>query len=235
MPKPQTLVRCPTLAQVPVHYSRPPVAPYGERGKARRPRCTPEFKAKLEACLEELRRVCPLGRPEVLVTAGMFIDRPDPNGTDRHAQGTAVDIDSLWWGEPALPLVTKRAPYDAGRYLGVEAVLRMHFGCVLGHWYNRPHEDHWHVDDHEAVGFRASSKARVAFVQASCLYVHGLDIGPAGLDKIYGRDTRAAVAQVIHAEVGGTDWSLERDPGEWLAFLRATFLQGWGCAEDPWA
>jgi hypothetical protein len=59
-----------SLAGVPVNYAREPVAPYGTRGRTHAFNCTPEFLRKLEACFDELFRLIPLGRAEIITSAG---------------------------------------------------------------------------------------------------------------------------------------------------------------------
>ena len=233
MPKPKDLERHSHISGVPIHYARAPVAPYGSQGEPRRPRCVPSFYKKLQAWMDYYAKVCPLGRPTILVTAGMYVDKPGAHGL-----GRAIDIDSLWFlmhkGLPA-PIITKSAPKDSGRYLATEAVLRMFFGTVINYWTNRSHRDHWHIDDvgrYGEVGFMPDSSSEVAFVQASCLYVHGQDIGPTGLDKEWGPKTRAAVSRVLGVDMRGK-WSLRTDKHLWLQFLRETFTRGWKLAEDP--
>ena len=218
------LIRCPTLATVPVHYARLPVAPYGTRGKPRSPRCTPEFKALVEACVQHLGRVHPLGLPELLVTAGMYVSgKQGP-----HGDGHAIDIDALWW-TGATPLVALHAPQDARWYLATEAVLRQHFGVVLNHHYNRPHRDHWHCDDRRAVGWahRRGNKALTVWAQGCLVYVLGQDVGNSGdwgdgLDRVYGRRTRAAVKRVM-----GDARALE-DAAGFVAFCDQVVGAAWG-------
>ncbi len=227
MGKPKRLVHNAEVAGIAVHYARQPVARYGTRGKPRRPRCTPEFRGKLVACMEEFANVCPLGKPEIFVTAGMYVDRKNARPGDTHVAGEAVDVDAFWWGDGIRPLITGNALTDAGRYLGTEALLRMHFGVVIDYWCNASHRDHWHIDDGGGVGFSRRSKSEVAFVQAACLYVHGQD--PGKLDRTWGPKTAAAVARVM--EPG---WTVTNKQG-WQEFLRRTFRAGWNVCEDPWA
>ncbi len=233
MSKPKTLVRNPEVAGIAIHYARQPVAKYGTIGHPRKPRCTPEFREKLTACLVELSNVCPHGKPAVLVTAGMYVDRKNARPGDTHVAGRAVDIDALHWDMDDMdrpqPLITKNAPDDALRYLATEAVLRMHFGCVIDYWCNRAHRDHWHVDDGGRVGFSPGSKSEAVFAQAACLYIHR--VNPGELDRAWGPKTRRAISTSLGLEEQikrtDTDW--------WVPFLRATAIKGWGLAEDPWA
>lgn len=217
------LVRCPTLATVPVHYARQPVAPYGTRGRPRSPRSTPEFKTRVEACVQHLGRAHPLGLPELLVTAGMYVNK---NGS--HGLGRAVDIDSLWW-PGATPLVALHAPQDVRWYLATEAVLRRHFGVVLNHWYNRAHRDHWHVDDMRPPRWchGHGNKALTVWAQAALVHVLGENVGRSGpwgngLDKGFGPKTRAAVGRVM-----GDEGALQDVEG-FVTFCEKVIRAAWG-------
>lgn len=222
MSRPAGLISVSHLAGAAIHYARQPVASYGTRGKPRRNSMLPAFRDKLEACLEDLWRCCPLGSASVFVSAGAYVDKPG-----QHGRGNAIDLDALWWprGES---LITNQYKTDAMRYLGTEALLRMHFGTVIDGFCNRAHADHWHIDAGGPVGFSPGSKSEVAFVQAACLHVHGVDPGP--LDREWGPLTRSAVAWVLKLDMVSRDGA-----AWWVPFLRATFLVGWGCAENPWA
>src|SRR3712207_3372990 len=108
------------LAQVPTHYAREPVAPYGTRGVRRTFHCTHDFFARLEACFNELWAVAPLGQPEVLVSAGAHAEKPG-----EHGRGEAFDLDALFW--PGRAFVTENMLRYPAFYLAIEAVLRRHF------------------------------------------------------------------------------------------------------------
>jgi hypothetical protein len=171
------------LAGVPVNYARPPVAPYGTRGKAHTFNCTSGFLLKLEACFDELFRVSPLGRAEIITSAGAFVEKPG-----FHGLGRAFDLDALFW--PGRDFVTLRFPTDQKFYLGVEAVLRKHFGTVLNFLYNPDHHDHLHVDDSTEVGFVRTSKSRALFVQAALTHVLNI---PVGIDGGFGTETEGGL------------------------------------------
>jgi hypothetical protein len=172
-----------SLAGVPVNYAREPVAPYGTRGKPHTFRCTSGFLQKLEACFDELFSVSPLGRAEVITSAGAFVEKPG-----FHGLGRAFDLDAVFW--PGRDFVTLRYPTDQKFYLGVDAILRKHFGTVLNFLYNADHHDHLHVDDGSEVGFVKSSKSRVLFVQAALTHVLNV---PVGIDGIYGTETEGGL------------------------------------------
>jgi hypothetical protein len=184
---------------------------------------------RLQSCFDELWAVCPNGQAETVTTAGGYVNKPGS-----HGRGEAIDIDAAWWimddFDRPQPLITKNHEGDIMRYLGTDAVLRMHFGGVLGYYSNRAHADHWHIDA-RPVGFtRYKNSSCLGFVQAACKHVHKVDPGP--IDKRWGPRTRAAI-QVVMAG----DWAVSadlREPLCWREFLRLTFLKGWECAENPW-
>ena len=66
-------------------------------------------------------------------------------------------------------------------YLGIEAILRKHFGTVLSYDYNRAHEDHFHFDNGTAVKFKTAAKSHVIFVQNAIALVYQIKIGRDGV------------------------------------------------------
>ena len=107
------------LAGVPVHYDRL-AAPfgYGTRGKPHTFYCAGTFEAALERCLQELWELCPLGRPEVITSAGAWVEKPG-----YHGQGRAFDLDGLFWVTKSF--VTRYDGFEGGDrtfYHAVEAV-----------------------------------------------------------------------------------------------------------------
>ena len=176
-----------SLAGVPVNYAREPVARYGTRGRPHSFNCTLQFFRKLEACFDELFGVTPLGLGDTITSAGAFVEKPG-----FHGLGRAFDLDAIFW--PDRDFVTLRFPTDQKFYLGVEAVLRKHFGTVLNFLYNSDHHDHLHVDDGSDVGFVTSSKSRVLFVQAALTHVFAV---PVGIDGVYGPETERCVQTAL--------------------------------------
>jgi len=206
-----------SLSGVPVHYDRPPLAPYGSRGVPHRFHCTDNFETKLNGCFTELWQVCPLGRAEVITSAGAFVDKPG-----FHGRGEAFDLDGLHWAGRAF--VTLNYPSDSRFYLGVEAVLRKHFGTVLDYHYNPAHRDHLHIDTGGEVGFNRSLKSKVFFLQAALTEV--LDI-PVGIDGVWGDETSGAAAQALTRL--GISGQLETK-AVWLQFLSQIATRGFGAA-----
>src|SRR6266404_1105504 len=202
----ETMTSFSSLGGVPVNYARAPVAPYGTRGRPHTFNCTTGFLQKLENCFEELFTVSPLSRAEIITSAGAFVEKPG-----FHGLGRAFDLDALFWS--GRDFITLRFPTDQRFYLGVEAVLRKHFGTVLNYLYNSDHHDHLHVDDGSEVGFVRSSTSRVFFVQAGLTHV--LDV-PVGIDGAYGPETEGGI-RTAFARLGLSGDLTAREV--WLEFL----------------
>src|SRR5688500_6279857 len=194
-----------SLAGAPTHYAREPIAPYGTKGAPHRFHATDECEAKLTAAFNELWALAPDGRAEVLTSAVAYVEKPGCHGL-----GRAFDLDAIFWS--GREFVTLSYPTNKRFYLGVEAVMRKHFGTVLNHLYNAAHRDHLHLDDGTAVGFNRTSRARVLFLQAALTHV--LDI-PVGIDGVYGDETDGAVAIAFEQlGIGGPIDNRE----DWLQF-----------------
>jgi hypothetical protein len=176
------------LAGVPVHYDRlPPQFPYGSRGKAMNFHSTPAFQQKLEACFQELWQVCPLGKAEVIASAGAFVAKPG-----FHGLGRAFDLDCIFWKDKGF--ITLHFPMDRRFYLGVDAVLRKHFGTVLNFHFDNAHRDHFHIDDGTSIGFFPGHKSRVAFLQMALTFLFET---PVVIDRDIGPQTNGATREVL--------------------------------------
>ena len=225
------IVKFNSIAGVPIRYARkdgtvPPAPPYGTLGTTvRHVSCRADFRDKIAAFLADLARVCPYGMPSALVCGSFMGGRK----SGMHAEGRAVDIDAVWWGDPYVtgldrpkpfPVITYYADQDARRYLAIEATLRRHFGTVLGWWYNAKHKDHWHCDDSSPVGFNPRSTQRALFVQLALTHVLGW---PVAVDGKYGPQTETGVASVMGESIY---FDLEPIDG-WVAFLSAVESAGW--------
>jgi len=168
MPKPTYSFT--SLSGVPTHYAREPIALYGTPGVAHKFYCIQSTADKLDAMFNDLWARCPLGKAEVITSAGAFVEKPG-----WHGQGKAFDLDAIFWNGRAF--VTKRFPSDAKFYLGVESVLRRHFGTILAYSYNGAHEDHFHLqDDGVAVGFSEARRTCVLFVQNALKHLRGVSL-----------------------------------------------------------
>lgn len=218
MPKPTNSFT--TLAGVPVHYDRPPVAEYGSRGKPHTFYCLESFEKQLDTFFAELWLKCPLGKAEVITSAGAYVDKPG-----QHGNGRALDIDGIFWA--SRDFVTLRYPKDKPFYLGVEAILKKHFGTVLSYNYNADHHDHFHVDNGSNVGFGPSKQTTACFVGAALNHVFGRKVkeGP-----VLTEEMKAALREVLTANGIPTDLSILQNYFAWLDLVAA---QAWGTQLVP--
>ncbi|MFN9648445.1 MAG: extensin family protein, partial [Pseudanabaena sp.] len=207
-----------SLSGVPTHYDRfeaPPAITYGTRGKLNKFSAEDNFVDKLDECFQELWNLCPLGRAEVITSAGAFVNRPrDPS--DRHSEARAFDLDGIFWaGRNFVTLYDGYQGGDRKFYFGVNAVLCKHFGVVLNYLFNADHRDHFHLDDSRNVGFDPSASSKVLFLQGALVHVMGLSIGSSGIDGDFGPDTQAAFNAAL-AQFGITGIIITQIV--WLAF-----------------
>ena len=209
---------------VPVHYDRlDPPFHYGSEGKLATFAVEKSFENLLDDALAEVWTKCPLGKANIILSAGSFVCK-----SGQHGKGRAFDLDGIWWGDRLL--LTKNYRLDARAYLGVEAILRKHVGTVLNFEYNDAHQDHWHLDSGTNPGFRANSRSRVLFLQMALSKLFGK---PVKVDGRIGDETRGGVRDVLHdlglataaqlSTDGKTDSKLARN---WKAFLDAAAKEG---------
>jgi len=191
------------------------------------------FLAKLDAAFEDLWARCPWGRATEIVHMGAYVNRPDPQGVDRHAQARAIDIAEIRWPWPH-PWIAACQPGAMGgqatklmaHYLAVTAVLEMHLGCVLNYWQaDDKHRSHWHLDDHREPGWNAGWLPSVRFLQASLRYVWGAEgpKGPLKIDGVLGAETSVALAR---SDANATEPTLRGKDSQWPEFLEETARRG---------
>lgn len=190
IPKPSHSFR--TLAGVPVHYAREPLAAYGTRGVPYRFHCTPAFEARLQAMFADLWRACPLGPAEVLTSAGAYVAKQG-----HHGLGTAFDLDGVFWSGHTF--VAKNFLQHPQLYLAVESIVRKHFGTVLNYFYNAAHQDHLHVqDDGVPAKLDRSKRSQTNFIQAVARHVFDLPVHVVGS---WNSGTQQAL-EAMQAELG---------------------------------
>ena len=187
-------------------------------------KCGAEFLAKLDAAFEDLWARRPWGPAKLITHMGAYVDRPDPQGTDRHAQGRAIDIGEIRWPDGRWISAShggSAAPQIRARYLAVTAVFELHLGCVLNYWQpDGKHRSHWHLDDHREPGWSPAWKPSVRFLQAALRYVWGAE--GLAIDGDFGPKTKAAYVNATGGPedlTGGLGWPL---------FLEETARRGFG-------
>ena len=223
------------LAGVPCYYARVNAA-YGDLSKCtktRKRKLTAEFIKRLGACIAELDWICQgggLGPLKAITSGGAYVAK-----AGWHGKGRAYDLGGLHWADHVMPTLEVARDFHAGvgpdhfdgqsmdflLYLGCEAVLRRHFGTVLGLHYNKAHWNHWHIDPGTPVGYRGSgfgATTRVTFLQEVLRHVHGVDPGPT--DGKEGELTRTATLVVC----SGLSLGALTDPEQWKQFLLLTAM-----------
>ncbi|MEM6771297.1 MAG: extensin family protein [Bacteroidota bacterium] len=197
-----------SVSGIPLHYARTTAHPYGTRGVRTTFRMTKDFYATLKACFDETFAACPLGKPEVMTSAGAFVDKPGS-----HGRGEAFDIDGLFWSDYSM--MTLNFPTNVELYLGIESFLRRHFGIVLNYEYNRAHEDHWHIDTSVSTSYSKRSRSKTLYLQLTLKHIYGQNVV---IDGIYGPQTRGAYNRIM--EQLGQPEGMRK--AEWLNYLKLT-------------
>lgn len=228
------MVKFDSLAGVPCYYARVNAA-YEDVAKAvksRKRELVSGFLARLEACVAEIYWLTfgHLGPLQVITSGGAWvpISKRRPK-SDWHTRGKAYDLGGLHWPARQLVLFRTAAARKRGEdwnwilYLSVEAIIRRHFGTVLGILYNAAHHNHWHIDPGTEVGFWSTgfgAGTRVTFLQAVLKDIWGLYEGK--LDGDYGPKSKAAVAAVrAQLKLGPFE-----DQQAWSQFLLLTAMAG---------
>jgi len=197
------------INNIPLHYARTPQHPYGSIGRQRNFQIDKNFNQQLKACFKEAFKFCPLGKPEVITCAGIYV-----NKTGQHGRGAAFDLDAIFWKD--YHLITKNFTQDAILYLGMESFFRKHFGIVLNHFYDTSHKDHWHIDNSNSLSFHKKSKSKTLYVQLVLEHIYD---NPVRVDGIWGPQTAKAVNETFN--LLGITGSITVKK-HWLSFLDLT-------------
>ena len=206
-----------SVAGIPLHYSRD--QHYGEQGRNINFSSTQRLKDILNRCFETLSEESPFGKPEVIVTAGLYVNKPG-----FHGRGLAMDVDAIYW--PKRTLISVLYPFDQIHYLAVESIFRQYFGTVLNYLYDPAHEDHWHMDLGTRADFYTDSPSRVLYLQASLTYIHDR---PVLIDGVWGRQTKGAIQDTLRTLSLGADIE---NMSTWQAYLRRTAKKGFELVEQ---
>lgn len=206
-------IRVEKFAGKPLLYDRSSPAHYGTGGIPFRPFVNEAFAQRCEECFAEL--VDRLRRRANLTIASILSGGVSRAGTGSsfHHKNRAFDLDAFLF-EDGSNWVANTFPQRPQLYLGIEAVLRKHFGTVLSFDYNRAHEDHFHFDDGTQTGFKAAAKSHVIFIQNVIALVYGTAIGR---DGVWGPNTEAAL-RTLRTRLGIGSIS---DRNNWRALLDA--------------
>jgi len=195
-----------SLAGVKVHYDRLPDAPYGSHGKQYKFYADRQFQQQLDSCFSELWELCPYGIAEVITSAGTFVSKPG-----FHGKGRAFDLDAIFWNDANL--VMNNYHNQSNLYLGIEAVLRKHFGTVLTYLYDSRHRNHIHIDNGNIVKFNRTTTSKVLFVQSMMNNIFDISVT---IDGLWGPETESSLGNVKRIlEIEGTITDIDT----WLTFL----------------
>lgn len=172
---------------IPLHDARLINHPYGSKGEEPNFLIDEGVLIILKKALQEVFEHCPLGVPEIITTAGIFVNKPG-----QHSHGKAFDLDAVFWEEKTL--ITMNFVHQKELYLGIESFLRKHFGIVLNYHYPN-HKDHWHIDTSVPVDYNESSKSETLYVQLVLKHIYKEEIL---VDGIWGRQTAGTVKEVFN-------------------------------------
>ena len=202
--------RVETLAGRKIIYDRQVEGHYGVTGIPIKPFMQDKFAGQCEACfrqLVDLLEAKNLGPVGSILTGG--ISRTG-SGSSFHHTNRAFDLDGLIL--PTQNWVADTFPQRPLIYLGIESVLRQHFGTVLSYDYNDDHHDHFHFDNGRVPGFKNLAKSHVIYLQNAIFFAYQIQIGR---DGVWGPETRSR-SDELRAELGIGAFS-QRD--NWLEFL----------------
>ncbi|WP_271077197.1 extensin family protein [Aurantiacibacter sp. MUD61] len=195
----------------PLVYDRSAPSHYGVGGVPTKPYINAEFAKQCEKCFAELFSFMDKHAGlvvESILTGG--VSRAGM-GTSLHHKNRAFDLDAFLFADGSNWVATT-FPQRPQLYLGIEAILRRHFGTVLSYDYNAAHRDHFHFDNGTNVGFKQSAKSHVIFIQNVLTFVYQI---PAGRDGVWGPETeREVTALRKQLEIGPFSTK-----SNWLEFL----------------
>jgi len=198
------------IGDINLHYARESQYPYGSIGRPANFQIDSDFKAVVEVAFQEVFEECPLGFPNVITCAGVYVDKEG----SYHKFGRAFDIDASFWDSYTMITLNFFQEYEL--YLAIESFLRIHFGIVLNYFYNNDHRDHWHVDNSRSVDFNTGSRSSVLYMQMISSYIYE---NPVEIDGIYGPQTAAAIENILQVlDLSGAI----THPSTYKALLRKT-------------
>lgn len=206
-----TDIRVDKFGGKPLLYDRSVTSHYGKSGVAFKPFVNPAFATSCDDCFKELidRLDKKAGLKVTSILSG-GVSRAG-TGSSLHHKNRAFDFDALLFGDGS-NWVSNTFPQRPQLYLGIEAILRKHFGTVLAYDYNRAHEDHFHFDNGTPTGFKTAAKSHVIFIQNVIALIYGSAIGR---DGVWGGETERAL-RALRTELGiGPISTL----ANWLALL----------------
>lgn len=226
------LVKFDSLSGVPCFYA-PANSAYANLKKCRKSRVrklNPTFLRRLQACITELELVADptFGTLKAITSGGAYVDKPG-----WHSKGKAYDLGGLHWGQAKLTTLEMARAYHFNAlskipyrfYLGCEAILRRHFGTVLGIHFNPAHYNHWHIDPGTKVGYWPKgfgANTRVKFLQEALTWIWQVECGATDGDE--GKKTRKGIKEIRERLFLGP----LTDQSAWMQFLLLSALKTFG-------
>lgn len=174
------------INNIKLHYARLPQYPYGTSGKPYDFHVDDAFFTQLETAFNEVFANCPLGKPNIITSAGTLVAKP---GT--HGSGKAFDLDAIFWDDHQI--VANNYIHQKELYLGIESFLRKHFGLVLNYSYPN-HKDHWHIDTSVIVDYQEASQSETYYLQ---MVLKDIYQKPVIVDGLSGPQTRKYTKEVF--------------------------------------
>lgn len=209
------LTRVDRISGLPLYYDRFNGNSYGRTAVPMRPYIDANFLAQCTACFDDLKTVLASGEFDITQIWSGGVGR-EGSGTSYHYKNRAFDLDALIFAD-GTRWVANTFPERPFLYLAIEAVLRLHFGTVLNHDYNKAHEDHLHFDNGTAPRFKRDARSHVIFVQYALAKLFNQSVGDAGADGVFGPETEQALNRV-RRQLGVGSLSENEN---WFAFLWA--------------
>lgn len=186
------LVKIDKLGDSNLHYNRDSIEAIKTKGRPYSYYIDQDFlENNLKPFYNEFISFNPYGTPEIITSAGMFVN----GNKGYHGKGKAMDIDGFFFqvGNYTKDFIMIDYHKDINYYLGVNALLFRHFGVVLNGFYNKYHVDHIHVDSSKLVGYRDSRSCNT-FIQAICHYAFNI---PTVIDGKFGAKTEKNILKVL--------------------------------------
>lgn len=211
-----------TLAGLPLFYDRFDNAAYGNKANRFMPFMEKEFADSCNACLGNMQIALSKAGLEIREIWSGGVARKG-RGKSYHHTNRAFDLDALKFSDGRI-WVANTFPEKPFLYLAIEGCLRLYFGTVLNYDYDVRHRDHFHFDNGTPVKFKRDARSHTLFVQHTLVKLFNEDIGEAGVDGLFGPDTRAALTRARRTlEIGRLT-----DVANWRQYLT-------GCVETALA
>lgn len=151
---------------------------------------TRELYTALAALGRDLEKIGWLSRILAFLSAGTQVSKG--SSRNAHRLGKAVDFDGFIMRDDIASIYM----YEKGRRgllnktrTRFACLCSLHFGVVLGDFYDSKHKDHIHADLSKKVEWR-NSESQIGLLQATCNAWFGADLV---VDRVFGQKTEEAM------------------------------------------